>query len=127
MKNILSLKTFTLTITGACLLPLIWVSGCAYKGIRQGSEIKEQQVAEIVDGKTTKDEVYLTCGEPKKVLENGRVFIYNWVRGSKWHILGLGRGTAYGHSLIMTFDEKNVVKGHRVTRGDVEGSAVVND
>ncbi len=127
------MKSTHLPQTQSCLWALIasallvGLSACAYKAIRHGSEIKEQQVSEIVDGKTTKDEIYLLCGEPKKVLETGHVFIYNWVKGSKWHILGLGKGTAYGHSLIVTFDQNGIVKGHRVARGDVEGTTNVGD
>lgn len=106
---------------------LVSFTGCGYKAIKHGSEISEVEVEGIVDGKTTKDDAYLKFGEPKKVLENGRVFIYNWVRGSKWHILGLGAGSAYGYSLIITFDEKGIVKGHKITRGEVEGGTQVHD
>jgi hypothetical protein len=102
-------------------------SSCGYKSIKHGSEISEGEVEGIADGKTTKDEIYIKFGEPKKILEDGKVFIYNWVRGSKWHILGFGSGSAYGTSLIVTFDERGIVKGHRITRGEVEGGTQVHD
>jgi outer membrane protein assembly factor BamE (lipoprotein component of BamABCDE complex) len=108
-------------------LSLVVFNGCAHKAIRHGTEITDDEVAQIQDGKTTKDEIYLMFGEPKKILEDGRVFVYNWVRGSKTSFMGLGAGTAYGHSLIITFDQSNIVKAHRVTRGDVDAATGIGD
>ena len=101
--------------------------GCAHKSIRHGTEITEGETAQIVPGETTKDEIYLTFGEPKKILEDGHVFVYNWVRGSKTSFMIFGSGTAYGHSLIITFDENDTVKAHRITRGEVQQGAGIGD
>jgi outer membrane protein assembly factor BamE (lipoprotein component of BamABCDE complex) len=90
-----------------------------YKGISYGTEITEEEANQIVDGKTTKDEVYLLFGKPSEVLEDGHVFVYNWVRGRKGNFLGFGGGTQRAYSLMVTFDENRVVKGHRITRGDI--------
>ena len=106
---------------------LMLFSECAHKSIRHGTEITESEAAQIVAGETTKEEVYLTFGEPKEILEDGGVFVYNWVRGSKTNLWLFGSGTAYGHSLIITFDENNIVKAHRITRGEVEQGAGIGD
>ncbi len=102
--------------------------GCAHKDISHGTEITEGEAAQIIDGKTTKEEVYLTFGEPGDILEDGKVFVYKWVRGSRWgiplFIVQYSSGTAYGHSMIITFDENNVVSGHKITRGEVEATGL---
>lgn len=108
------------------VLSMAVVLGCARKNISHGTEITEGEAAQIIDGKMTKEEVYLTFGEPGQILEDGKVFVYKWVRGSRWGIplivLNYSAGTAYGHSMIITFDENNVVSGHKITRGEVEAT-----
>ncbi len=108
-------------------LCMIMISGCAYKSIKHGEEITDEQVAKIVDGKTAKDEIFIEFGNPSKTMDNEKVFFYNWTRGSKSSFLGLGGGTAYTHSLVIVFDEKGVVKSHKITRGATEGAVGVND
>lgn len=123
MRNLfsfLSLAVFTLVFLCGCGLERVAIDPVGYKSIRQGDEITEKDAAQIVDGKTTKDEVYLMFGEPSKMLEDGRVFVYTWVRGSDANLLGLGSGSAHAYSLMITFDDNRIVTGHKITRGQVE-------
>jgi len=111
------------------VLAVVFLWGCGieraaidpvgYRSIRQGDEITEEDAEQIVVGKTTKDDVYLMFGKPSEVVEDGHVFVYNWVRGSKANLLGLGSGSASAHCLIITFDDNRIVTGHKITRGDV--------
>ena len=127
MKNLfsfLSLAIFALVLLCGCGIERAAIDPIGYKSIRQGSRITEKEAAQIVDGETTKDDVYLMFGKPTEILEDGHVFVYNWVRGSNANLLGLGSGSARAHSLIITFDDNRIVKGHRITRGDVSPEIV---
>jgi len=94
--------------------------GCGIKTIRHGTEITEDQLAQIKDGSTTKEEIILMLGAPTKTLNNEKTYIYSWVRGTKAQIVGLGTGTAYGHALVVLFDDKDIVKAHKITRDAVD-------
>jgi outer membrane protein assembly factor BamE (lipoprotein component of BamABCDE complex) len=61
----------------------IFTSACAYKGIKHGTEITDEEVSKIVDGQTTKEEILIAFGDPSKILNNERAFFYSWTRGSK--------------------------------------------
>ena len=127
MRNLLtflSLAVFTLVILSACGIEHVAIDPIGYKSIRQGDEITEKEAAQIVDGETTKDDVYLLFGRPSEVLEDGHLFVYNWVRGSNANLLGFGSGSAHAHSLIVTFDDNRVVKAHKITRGEVSQDIV---
>lgn len=102
-------------------------TGCAIKGISHGSEISESQAAKIEVGKTTKHDVYLEFGNPTKMMDNDKVFFYNWTRGSKVQVLGLGQGDATTFSLVVVFDKNDVVKNYKMTRGATESAINVND
>ena len=106
---------------------LLFFSGCGYKNISHGSEITDSQAEAIVNGKTAKSDIYMMLGEPKKILEGGRIFIYNWVKGAKWHLLWVGAGTAYGKSFVVSFNDMNIVISHNITRGEVGDKSQVLD
>ena len=55
---------------------ILSVFGCSVKSISHGSEITEEQVAKIVDGKTTKDEIFIEFGNPSKTMDNEKVFLW---------------------------------------------------
>lgn len=101
--------------------------GCSYKSINHGTEINESQINEIVDGKTTKDEILVKFGDPSKILNDDKAYFYTWTRGTKAHLLGIGTGTAYTHSLVVIFDDNNIVKSHKITRGTTKENAGVYD
>lgn len=111
----------------AFIVFVIGASGCAIKGISHGSEISESQSAKIEVGKTTKHDVYLEFGNPSKMMDNDKVFFYNWTRGSKVQVLGLGQGDATTYSLVIVFDKNDVVKNYKMTRGATESAINVND
>lgn len=102
------------------------VSGCSFKSISHGSEITDEQIAQIVDGKTTKNEIFLNFGNPSKSMDSEKVFFYSWTRGSKNSMFGIGSGTAYSYSLVVVFDATGVVKTHKLTRGATESGVLVD-
>jgi outer membrane protein assembly factor BamE (lipoprotein component of BamABCDE complex) len=122
MRNLfsfLSIAVLAALLLCGCGIERVAMDPIGYKSIRQGDEITEKEAAQIVNGKTTKDDVYLMFGAPSKILEDGHVFVYSWVRGSDANLLGLGSGSAHAHSLIVTFNDNRIVKGHKITRGQV--------
>jgi len=114
---------FVLVLSFGCGVERVAIDPVGYKSVSQGEEITKEDAAQIVDGKTTKDEVYLMFGKPSTILEEGRVFAYDWIRGGSGNVLGFGSGSEKARSLIVTFDDNNVVKGHKITRGDVPDAA----
>lgn len=105
----------------------IALSGCSIKTISHGSEISDDQVAKITDGKTTKSEIFTEFGNPSKAMDSEKVFFYNWTRGSKSSFLGIGSGQAYSYSLVVVFDDHGVVKSHKLTRGATDSTINVGD
>ncbi|MEW6603026.1 MAG: hypothetical protein AB1499_18790 [Nitrospirota bacterium] len=114
-------------VLSVLFLLFLLVTACAYKSIEHGTEIEEDQVAKIIDGKTTKQEIFIEFGDPSKTMDNEKVFFYSWTRGSKSAILGLGGGTAHTKSLVIVFDENGVVRSHKITRGSTEGGTAIGD
>ena len=123
---ILAATVFTLVFLYGCGVERVAIDPVGYKTVSQGEEITAEDAAQIVDGETTKDDVYLMFGKPAEVLEDGRVFVYDWIRGGEGNVLGFGTGNAKAHSLIVTFDGENVVSGHNFTRGDIPDDAAGN-
>lgn len=105
----------------------VMTAGCSIKTISHGSEIRDDQVAKITDGKTTKSEVFTEFGNPSKAMDNEKVFFYNWTRGSKSSFLGIGSGQAYSYSLVVVFDDQGIVKSHKLTRGATDSTINVGD
>ena len=115
-----------LVLTYGCGVERVAIDPVGYKTVNQGEEITAEDAAQIVDGKTTKDEVYLMFGKPSSIMEDGHVFAYDWIRGGQGNVLGFGTGSEKAHSLIVTFDENDVVKAHKITRGNVPNAATSN-
>lgn len=102
------------------------LSGCAIKSISHGTAITQADAtAKITVGQTTKQDVFLNFGEPTKTMNEEKVFFYSWTRGKKVAVMGIGSGNAKADSLVIVFDEKDVVKDYRFSRGAV-GSEVVD-
>lgn len=60
-------------------------------------------------------------------MNNEKAFFYTWTRGSKSSFLGVGSGSAYTYSLVIVFDDNDVVKSHKLTRGATDGQVIVGD
>lgn len=118
---------FKLKLLALWIIVVVFTTGCSFKSISHGSEITDEQIAQIVDGKTTKNEIFINFGNPSKSMDSEKVFFYSWTRGSKNSILGIGSGTAYSYSLVVVFDEKGVVKSHKLTRGATDSAVRVDD
>jgi len=105
-----------LAISGICL------GGCAFSSISHGTEITEKELASIKLGVTTKKEIYRMFGEPTKSLENGTLLFFSWTRGDQSALMGMGSTDTTTKSLMIEFDNENIVKDHRLTRGSPIGS-----
>ncbi len=106
---------------------ILFVQGCSIKTISHGSAITDQQIAKIEDGKTTKSDIFVEFGNPSKVMDGEKAFFYSWTRGSKNSVLGIGAGTAFSYSLVVIFDDKGIVKSHKLTRGATDSAVNVGD
>ena len=113
---------FALVQLSGCGVERVAIDPVGYKTVKQGEEITAEDAAQIVDGKTTKHEVYLMFGEPSSILQDGQVFVYDWIRGGEGNVLGFGGGSATTQSLVVTFDTDDVATGHRITRGKTPSS-----
>lgn len=97
-------------------------SGCAIKSISHGTAINQEDATnKLTIGRTTKQEVFLNFGEPTKTMNNEKVFFYSWTRGRKVAIMGIGSGNATADTLVITFDDKDIVSNYRFARGAVGG------
>lgn len=117
MKNVVSLVAAVL---------IVGLPGCAVKSISHGSAITQQDAtSKIKIGNTTRNEVLLNLGEPTKTMNNEKVYFYSWTRGRKVSVMGIGSGKANANTLVVVFDDKDIVKDYRFSRGSV-GSEVVD-
>lgn len=105
----------------------IFVTGCAHKSIKHGTEITDEQVKKIVIGQTTKEEILIEFGDPSKTMNDSKAYFYTWTRGSKGHFLGFGSGSAYTHGLVVIFDDNEVVKSRKITRGTTKAATGIGD
>lgn len=97
-------------------------SGCAIKSISHGTAISQgDATSKLTIGQTTKQEVFLNFGEPTKTMNDEKVFFYSWTRGQKVAIMGIGSGNAKADTLVITFDDKDIVSNYRFARGAVGG------
>ena len=98
------------------------LGGCSFGAINHGTEITQKELASIKLGVTTKKEIYRTFGEPTKSLENGKLLFFSWTEGDQMAFMGMGSTDTTTKSLMIEFDDQNIVKDHRLTRGSPIGS-----
>lgn len=88
---------------------LFGIQGCSIipKSAKSGVQVSRAEIETIVDGKTTKEDVILALGEPSKMLEEGKIWIYSGSKTTEW------LGIAFGGSkrLVIVF-ENGKVKQH---------------
>lgn len=118
-------KAIFLSALCCALLPFIF--SCGYKTIKHGVEISEEQTSTIITGKTTKRDIFMEFGEPTKTMDQEKVFFYSWTKGGKGHFLGFGSGSAESKTLVVVFDDNDIVQSHRITRGATSGGAAIGD
>ena len=98
------------------------LGGCSFGAINHGTEITEKELASIKLGVTTKKEIYRTFGEPTKSLENGKLLFFSWTEGDQMAFMGMQSTDTVSKSLMIEFDDEDIVKDHRLTRGSPVGS-----
>lgn len=124
-RRIRRMRFVVLGLVGIALV--LGSAACSFKAISHGTEITDEHIASIKDGSTTKQDVFMEFGNPSKIMDSERVFFYTWTRGSKSSVLGIGGGSAYTYSLAVVFDDKGIVKSHKLTRGDTPQNVAVGD
>jgi len=116
------MKRFCLLILMICFI--LAFSACGYKSQKQGAMIDQARVEEvIVKGKTTKSDVVLEFGPPTKTMDNEKMFFYTWSETKKSSIPLYGGETSITHNLIILFDDRGVVKSHKITQTAGESKA----
>lgn len=101
---------------------IICIMGCSYTRANYGSEISDSQIKTIEDGITTKQEVLVTFGEPTKTMNNEKVLFYTWTSGGSSSWFGIESKRINSTALVIVFDDSDIVKSHRITRGATIGS-----
>ena len=120
-------KSHAFVILLSIILLSVSLTSCGYKSISHGEAITSDQASTIVDGKTTKKEIFMNFGEPSKTMDDEHVFFYTWTRGGKGHFLGFGSGSAESKTLVVVFNDENIVQSHKITRGATASGAMVGD
>lgn len=105
----------------------IYFTGCAYKSIEHGSEIEDNKVSQVKKGVTTKNDIVLMFGDPSKVMNHEKIYFYSWTRGSKGAFFGFGQGNAHTKSLVVVFDDNDIVMDRKITRGSTQADSNIND
>jgi outer membrane protein assembly factor BamE (lipoprotein component of BamABCDE complex) len=100
----------------------IFLGGCSFGSINHGTKITETELSGIKLGVTTKKEIYRTFGEPTKSLENGKLLFFSWTEGDQMAFMGMQSTDTVSKSLMIEFDDEDIVKDHRLTRGSPVGS-----
>lgn len=94
----------------------LMIAACGYTTIKHGVSISDDRVARsIIDGRTTKQEVLLEFGAPTKIVDNEKMFFYEWTEESEMKIPLYKGTTTYINQLSIVFDERGVVKSHRIS------------
>jgi len=116
-------------LAGAAFFVLTLIlTGCAYKSIKQGSAIDEKRAkTNIIDGKTTKQEVILEFGAPKKTLENEKIYIYEWSETSEKKVGIYGGTTTNTYQLTVIFDDSGIAKKSRIAQVSTDSSSGIGD
>ena len=113
------MKKYSLLVGVLCIV--VALSACGMKSVRQGAVIDESKAKEsIIDGKTTKAEVMLEFGPPTKTMENDKMYFYTWTETSTSTVPLYGGTTTATNNLIILFDDKGVVKSHKITKTGTE-------
>lgn len=88
-------------------------------GACSNAPIGKQDLLDFLqDGKTTREEVFLHLAEPSATFEGGRILTYRLdedaggytIKGAK------GQGWSAKYSLVLSFDEKGILRRHALIR-----------
>lgn len=98
-----------LSVISLIIAVIIGLQGCSIipKAAKSGVQVSQAEAETIVDGKTTKEDVILALGEPSKMLEEGKIWIYSGSKTTEW--LGIPFG---GSKRLVIVFENGKVKQH---------------
>ena len=114
-------RAFVVTLFLITLAPAL--PGCATHRQVDGMAIKDEDVQQIVDGRTTMSDVIQMFGEPTKATPMGDETIYTYeyrVNKSQtmfFPYVSSGEGKSESDKLSIVFDKNKVVKTHTLKRG----------
>ena len=79
------------------------------------TNVREETTTTINAGHTTKEDVFLALGEPDAVSPDGGELVYRWTKEKAIVVAGCrDRSINKEYNLIITFDERSVVKHREV-------------
>ena len=81
----------------------------------------ERTLASIKEGASSKEDILLMLGEPDKVLDNERIFLYWWQEEYgyfAWYGSG-GGPVGSTHWLYIQFEENNIITKYEIRKKDV--------
>jgi len=101
--------------------------GCASNRQTAGMQINDEDVKQIVKGKTTMNDVIAVFGEPNKATPMGEEMIYTYIYSVTRHqtvmlpYVSSGEGTSQEDKLSIVFDKNQIVKTYSLKRGIGQG------
>ena len=102
------------------------ISACGFQSVKQGASVDERKANKnIVDGKTTKQEIIMEFGPPTKTMDNEKMFFYTWTEGSQSKITVYTSNTTVTKNLIIMFDNNGIVASHKITQTGAESQSGV--
>jgi hypothetical protein len=94
---------------------VVLVSSCATTPLGRGDLLDF-----IEDGKTSREETYLSLGEPSSIYEEERILCFRLGQDERGYFI-VGKGLGWGWagiktSLIMVFDDQGVLRRHALVQ-----------
>lgn len=98
-----------LSVISLIFAAFIGIQGCSIipKTAKTGVQVSQAEADAIQDGKSSKEDVVLAFGEPSKILEDGKIWIYSGSKSTEW--LGIPFG---GSKRLVIVFENGKVKQH---------------
>ena len=104
------------------------LAGCAYKSAKQGSEMDEKRVKKnIIEGKTTKQEVILEFGSPTKTLDNEKIYVYEWSETFEKKVGFYGGTNTRTYQLMVVFDDNGIASKSKIIQVSTDSSSGIGD
>jgi hypothetical protein len=102
------------------LLVALGSAACASRPERQVPEMA-RLLPYIEDGRTSKEQILLKLGEPSGHFEGERILTYRMIEGAAGEAVaappqGLGGWEGACFSLVLVFDERQILKTHNLLR-----------
>ncbi len=111
------LSVFLRRMLAFLCLPVL-VLACAQKYYYENDiELQQKWLPFLEDGKTTKEEVKSQLRNPRREYEDGQIWTYSMeLKEERAVRIGTSESYAGHYTLVLVFDERNVLKRHSLLR-----------